>query len=335
MGTSDYLRTIRAKVGNDLLLVGHAAAVVLNNRSTVLLTRRRDSGKWSTPEGIIEPGEDPADAAVRVVYEETGMRVIPERISGIYGGPELLDQPPGGNHVAVICIVFVCRPVDGESWADSGAEGDILYCAPDALPSGLLPNVHTHISDALSGQAECIFHYTPGGAYFVPGYMPAVRAKIGHDLLQIVGAGAVVINEKSEVLLMQRTDTGCWATPTGKIEPGEEPAETVIREVYEETGVHVLPERITGVYGGPELLYQYPRGDRVALIAIIFRCRPVGGAPRPDHRESAGAGYFALDALPEHLLAIHHCRIADALRGDRRVAFRYRGGSLGTQTAST
>jgi len=323
---SNYLRTIRAQIGHDLLLVGNAAAVVVNHHGNVLLTKRRRSVKWGVPKSIIEPGEDPAEAAIRAVYEETGMRVIPERISGVYGGPALLGQTPNGERVAVICVVFVCRPM-GEAPCDENAVGgQIVYCAPNALPD-LVPGIHNYIDDALKNQAECAFRYTPGGANFIPGYMDAIRAKIGHDLLQIVGAGGVVFNDGGEVLLMQRTDTGRWATPTGKIEPGEEPAETVIREVYEETGVHVIPDRITGVYGGTELLYQYPHGDRVALIAIIFRCRPVGGVPRPDNHESAGAGYFALDALPEYLAAIHQCRIADALSGNQRVVFRYRGPS--------
>ena len=56
MAMSDYLRNLRAKIGNDMIVMPAAAAVVINDDGEVLLLRRSDDGEWATPAGIIEPG---------------------------------------------------------------------------------------------------------------------------------------------------------------------------------------------------------------------------------------------------------------------------------------
>jgi 8-oxo-dGTP pyrophosphatase MutT (NUDIX family) len=54
------------------------------------------------------------------------------------------------------------------------------------------------------------------------------------------GASAVVVDDAGRILLAQRADFGYWSIIGGVPEPGEEPAAAVVREVYEETGVHVV-----------------------------------------------------------------------------------------------
>jgi 8-oxo-dGTP pyrophosphatase MutT (NUDIX family) len=80
------------------------------------------------------------------------------------------------------------------------------------------------------------------------------------------------------------------------MDPGEQPAETVVREVYEETAVHVVPERITSVLTQPP--NTYPNGDRTEFVDITFRCRAIGGEARVNDDESLAVGWFALDDLP-------------------------------------
>ena len=53
--------------------------------------------------------------------------------------------------------------------------------------------------------------------------------------------GAVVSNEKNEILLVQRADSGVWLYPTGWADIGYSPVEVAIKEVYEETGIHCEP----------------------------------------------------------------------------------------------
>jgi 8-oxo-dGTP diphosphatase len=107
-------------------------------------------------------------------------------------------------------------------------------------------------------------------------------------------AAGVVLNERAEVLLVQRAIEpyrGCWALPAGYQEIDEDPATTVAREVREEAGVEVEVEGLL------DLLFVCDDPRKPANVAV-YLCRALGGVPRPGDEESAAA-WFALDALPE------------------------------------
>jgi 8-oxo-dGTP diphosphatase len=127
-------------------------------------------------------------------------------------------------------------------------------------------------------------------------YVTRLRARLGHDLLLLPGCSAVVRDGGGRILLLRRADTGTWELPAGMIEPGEQPAAAVVREVFEETGVHAEVERLAGVASHRTV---YPNGDHCEYLSVWFRCRAVGGAPRPDGEESVEVAWFAPDALPE------------------------------------
>jgi 8-oxo-dGTP diphosphatase len=126
-------------------------------------------------------------------------------------------------------------------------------------------------------------------------YVSTMREHIGHDLLLLPGAGAVVRDERGRILLLRRSDNGQWALPAGMIEPGEQPADAVLREIQEETGVIAEIERVGGV--GVHAA-TYPNGDECSYLTVWFRCRAVGGQARPDGDESLEVGWFAPDELP-------------------------------------
>lgn len=79
MAISPYVRRMRAHIGKELLLLPGVSAVVRDDAGRVLLARRGDNGRWSLPAGVIDPGEQPADAVLREVLEETGVHVEIER----------------------------------------------------------------------------------------------------------------------------------------------------------------------------------------------------------------------------------------------------------------
>jgi len=140
-------------------------------------------------------------------------------------------------------------------------------------------------------------------------YMRDLRAKIGHDVLLQPGVAAVIFDTAGRVLLQRRSDNGEWGLPGGIMEPGEE------------TALEVVPERIVGVYSGPEFVVRYPNGDEAAILSITFACRPVAGEPRVNDDESLEIRYFAPDALPA-MPPRHRMRIEDALRNEPRARFR-------------
>jgi len=164
-------------------------------------------------------------------------------------------------------------------------------------------------------------------------YIQQIRTKIGKDLLFTIGAAGVVINEHGEILLQRRSDFGTWGLPGGTIEPGENPADAVVREVWEETGIHVVPEQIIGVFSGPEFHTLYPNGDEAMYVSITFRCRPVGGTLQVDGDESLEVRYFRSDELPA-LDPRNTLRIEIALRNDPRTYFRWNGQQADAETES-
>lgn len=151
----------------------------------------------------------------------------------------------------------------------------------------------------------------------VPDFLLGLREHVGQALLPLVGVTAVVIGDDGVLLLHRRSDDGHWCTPGGILEPGEQPGTAVVREVREETGVDVAVERLVSVLGHDP--YTYPNGDRVQMLDLTFRCRPVGGTPTADGDESLEVRWFARDALPEMSRLIHD-RIAHAT-ADRSEPF--------------
>jgi len=103
-----------------------------------------------------------------------------------------------------------------------------------------------------------------------------------------VSVGAIIINENSEILLLNhvlRPKSG-WGFPGGFLDFAENPSEAIAREVREETGINLENLR---------LLRVMVRGRH---LEIIFAARPVG-EPRVLSREIYELGWFGFDSLPE------------------------------------
>ena len=154
-----------------------------------------------------------------------------------------------------------------------------------------------------------------------PPFILELREKIGHATLLLPATAAIIRDEQGRVLLIRRGDGRGWSLPGGIMEPGERIAETVVREVWEETGLEVEPVRLVGVYSDPAaMLITFSNGDRTHLVSATFECRVLGGELRADGEESLEVAYFAPDALPEPVVSNHALRIQDAL-AEREAAF--------------
>src|SRR5262249_14758110 len=83
---TDYYRDPNAPRANSL--VPGASAIVTDDEGNVLLHRRRDSGRWALPGGIMDIGETIAQCAEREVKEETGLAVTAYHLVGVYSDPD-------------------------------------------------------------------------------------------------------------------------------------------------------------------------------------------------------------------------------------------------------
>lgn len=312
MPISDYLRGLRQKVGAELLLIPAVTIVCRDEQGRILLARHHDYDQWALPGGSIDPGETPADAAGREMWEETGLLVEPVRIQGVYGGPAYCTTYPNGDQLASVDTVFECRITGGSLTADQEEVQELRYFAPAELRALALPAwVEIVLADLFSDPTHTCFQapvWVPpadgvrkGG---ISDYIRRLRGTIGHDLLLLPAVGAIVFDQQGNVLLQQRVDNGRWSVPVGGMDPYETPADAVVREVWEETGVLVEPQRVIGVYGGLPFRHTHANGDKTASIFLVFQGRAGAGTPSPDGIESRDAQFFPL-AQARSLLAQH------------------------------
>ena len=136
MPISEYIKRLRARVGTDLIQMPCVAAVI-HDRGKVLVTRRSDNGLWCLPGGAIDPDEAPAQAIVREVREETGLRVRPHKILGVFGGHRHLY--PNGDQTSIVKIAFGCSVIGGELQCNDGEVSELVFVSPDAMPQLMFP----------------------------------------------------------------------------------------------------------------------------------------------------------------------------------------------------
>jgi ADP-ribose pyrophosphatase YjhB (NUDIX family) len=146
--------------------------------------------------------------------------------------------------------------------------------------------------------------------------------RLGREGKIRVGCSAAILNDEGKVLLTRRLDNGQWCLPSGGMDAGESPAETCIREVFEETGLHVRVTRLVGVYSDPNQLVIYVDGNKVQIVAVHFEAEVTGGTLGLSNETSA-FGYFSLVEMEGlEMLGHHKWRIEDTLARKAEAMFR-------------
>jgi 8-oxo-dGTP diphosphatase len=135
--------------------------------------------------------------------------------------------------------------------------------------------------------------------------------KYWHDLLRPVlyrdtppTIPQAIVLHAQQVLLVQRDNPRFWELPGGHIAPGETPAEAVLREVREETGVQIAIV---------ELLGWYERTGFRAHRAPVYLCHPQHGTPCPQDEDIVQVQYFPLHRLPRGLCPWYRAILTDDL----------------------
>ena len=145
-------------------------------------------------------------------------------------------------------------------------------------------------------------------------------AQPGYATPKVDVRGAVV--RDGQILLVQERVDGQWCMPGGWADVGDLPSEMVVREVWEESGFHVVPRKVVGVYdanrnGRPLELYH--------AYKLVFLCDLSGGEARPSD-ETLDVRFFPFDDLPPLSLGRTHPRHLDEVHAhlrdpDRPAAF--------------
>ncbi len=130
-------------------------------------------------------------------------------------------------------------------------------------------------------------------------YYQELRRKIGTQLIFSPGVAAIIRNDPGEILFQRPSlDSDVWSLPAGAVELGETPAEAVKREVFEETGLHVRPHQLLGVFGGKDFRFAYPDGNQVEYLIFLFECAVESGILESVDGESAALAYFPTPSMP-------------------------------------
>lgn len=153
---------------------------------------------------------------------------------------------------------------------------------------------------------------------YVTEWMRGVGAGIQGYATPKVAVGAAVTNDRGELLLIKRSDSGVWLYPTGWCDVGYSAPEVVVKEVHEETGIEVEPVRLIGVLDGMRL-----GASRIPLYSLLFFCRATGGSLNIHPLECTDAGWFARDELPSPTLGAERWAepIFAAIDGETRDVF--------------
>ena len=132
-------------------------------------------------------------------------------------------------------------------------------------------------------------------------YILELRRYVGHRPLILVGAAVLVLNQQDQLLLMLRPDNYAWGIPGGGMEPNEPLEDTARRETEEETRLQIGDLALFDVFSGPELFYEYPNGDQVYNVTVVYQTQDYTGELPASTPEALAFRFFDLDNLPSNL----------------------------------
>ncbi len=156
MPIPDFVVELRSRVGTMPLWLSGSTAVIVRDApggEEVLLVQRADSGEWSPVCGIVDPGEEPGDAAVRESEEEASVVVEVERLVWMY-----VTEPvtyPNGDVTQYIDHTFRCRWVAGDPFPADGENLQARWFPVDQLPP-LDGEFADRVAVALADEPECL-----------------------------------------------------------------------------------------------------------------------------------------------------------------------------------
>jgi len=151
-----------------------------------------------------------------------------------------------------------------------------------------------HVAADIKAAADDALEVRREQDHFVQEWMESIGEGVPGYVTPKVAIGAIVGNDKGEILLVKRPDSGVWLYPTGWADVGYSASEVVVKEVREETGIECEPTQLLGVVDGQRMGF-----SRFGMYMLLFHCRAIGGTLEGHPLETAGIGWFGADDLPE------------------------------------
>ena len=159
MPIPEFIVEIRQHIGRAPLWLAGITAVVIRDQQ-VLLIQRSDNQAWTAVTGIVEPGENPADCAVREVLEETGIHAVARRLAWVHVTRPIVHA--NGDRAQYLDHAFRMDwaggapfPADDESLKLAGSISPIRrICLTTCLGASSLPEMAVWTRQPFSRQAR-------------------------------------------------------------------------------------------------------------------------------------------------------------------------------------
>lgn len=134
MPIPEFVVELRKHIGHaELWMPGVTAVITNDDKTRVLLVKRADNGEWTPVTGIIDPGEQPANAGAREALEEANVRVEPVRVVSLDTvGPVQYDN---GDISLYLDISFHMRYLSGELRPADGENSEVRWFDANDLPA--------------------------------------------------------------------------------------------------------------------------------------------------------------------------------------------------------
>ena len=130
---TDYIKSIREKIGHQPLILVGATILVYNKKEKILFQHRTDSKDWGLPGGAMEPGESIKQTASRELYEETGLKAKNFELVDVFSGNEFYYKYPNGDETYNVIVLFKSTDVDGDLKGDDESI-ELKYLFPEEVP---------------------------------------------------------------------------------------------------------------------------------------------------------------------------------------------------------
>jgi ADP-ribose pyrophosphatase YjhB (NUDIX family) len=122
-------------------------------------------------------------------------------------------------------------------------------------------------------------------------------AETGYATPKVGVRGAVFDAEGRILMVREVVDGNRWTLPGGWADVNQTPAQSVVREVFEESGYHVRAVKLAAVF---DRARQQQPAMAFSVVRLLFICTLEGGAPTTS-LETSGVGWFAEADVPTEL----------------------------------
>jgi 8-oxo-dGTP pyrophosphatase MutT (NUDIX family) len=155
MPTPEYVLELRRFIGTRPLFLAGVTAVVVRGEE-VLLGRRSDNGALTPVTGIVDPGEEPADAACREALEEAGVVIRADRLTWVHQIPRVTYE--NGDQSDYLDLTFRCTWISGDPFPVDGEMTEVGWFRLDDLVGlGVDDEMRARIASALDERGEARF----------------------------------------------------------------------------------------------------------------------------------------------------------------------------------